>query len=111
MKRTTNRSGTGKKVHAVRGKTGTFKENDTYKRTHGLDAKRKGQTKRSQTPKSPAPKPAKKNPHESVTVEFTISQEVEKKLYADLTAALQHFRTEHKLVESAVWFTEKERNE
>ncbi len=40
-KRTTHRSGTGKKLYAVRGAKGQFKDVQTYKRAHGSDIKRK----------------------------------------------------------------------
>ena len=39
--RTTHRSSTGKKLYAVRDKTGKFKDIQTYKRAHGADLKRK----------------------------------------------------------------------
>ena len=39
--RTTHRSSMGKKLYAVRDKTGKFKDIQTYKRAHGADIKRK----------------------------------------------------------------------
>ncbi len=39
--RTTHSSSTGKKLYAVRDKTGKFKDIQTYKRAHGQDIKRK----------------------------------------------------------------------
>jgi DNA-binding protein HU-beta len=39
--RTTHRSGSGKKLYAVRNKDGTFKDIQSYKRAHGQDIKRK----------------------------------------------------------------------
>ncbi len=41
VKRTTHRSGSGKKLYAVRTATGRFKDVQTYKRAHGQDIKRK----------------------------------------------------------------------
>jgi hypothetical protein len=40
-KRTTMRSSGGKKLYAVRDKSGKFKDIQTYKRAHGADIKRK----------------------------------------------------------------------
>jgi DNA-binding protein HU-beta len=40
-KRTTHRSSKGKKLYAVRDKSGKFKDIQTYKRAHGQDLKRK----------------------------------------------------------------------
>jgi hypothetical protein len=40
-KRTTHRSTAGKKLYAVRDKTGKFKDIQTYERAHGADIKRK----------------------------------------------------------------------
>ena len=40
-KRTTHRSSSGKKLYAVRNKSGQFKDIQTYKRAHGQDVKRK----------------------------------------------------------------------
>lgn len=40
-KRTTHRSSTGKKLYAVRDKTGKFKDVQSYKRAHSADIKRK----------------------------------------------------------------------
>jgi hypothetical protein len=39
--RTTHRSSSGKKLYAVRDKSGRFKDIQTYKRAHGQDVKRK----------------------------------------------------------------------
>ena len=41
MKRTTYRTKKGKKMYAVRGKDGRFKDIQSYKRAHGSDIKRK----------------------------------------------------------------------
>lgn len=46
-KRTTHRSSTGKKLYAVRDKTGKFKDIQTYKRAHTLDIKHPGEGRRS----------------------------------------------------------------
>lgn len=40
-KRTTHRSRSGKKLYAVRGGSGRFKDVQTYKRAHAADIKRK----------------------------------------------------------------------
>ena len=45
-RRTTHRSGTGKKLYAVRDKTGKFKDIQTYKRAHGADIKRKSKAEK-----------------------------------------------------------------
>jgi len=39
--RTTHRSSSGKKLYAVRDKSGRFKDIQSYKRAHGQDVKRK----------------------------------------------------------------------
>ena len=39
-KRTTHRSGTGKKLYAERDKQGKFEDVQSYKRAHGSDVKR-----------------------------------------------------------------------
>ena len=39
--RTTHRSSSGKKLYAVRDKSGRFKDIQSYKRAHGQDIKRK----------------------------------------------------------------------
>ena len=41
MKRTVLRSKKGKKLYAVRGKSGRFEDIQSYKRAHGRDVKRK----------------------------------------------------------------------
>jgi hypothetical protein len=40
-KRTTHRSSSGKKLYAVRGKSGKFKDIQSYKKAHSADIKRK----------------------------------------------------------------------
>jgi hypothetical protein len=40
-KRTTHRSASGKKLYAVRGKQGRFKDIQSYKSAHGQDVKRR----------------------------------------------------------------------
>lgn len=46
-KRTTHKSSTGKKLYAVRDKSGKFKDIQTYKKAHGADVKKssKSETK------------------------------------------------------------------
>lgn len=39
--RTTHRSSSGKKLYAVRDKSGRFKDIQSYKKAHGQDVKRK----------------------------------------------------------------------
>jgi hypothetical protein len=46
-KRTTHRSKSGKKVYAVRAKTGRFKDVQSYKRAHGQDVRRRSQAERA----------------------------------------------------------------
>ena len=46
MKRTTHRSSTGKKLYAVRDKSGKFKDIQTYKRAHGSDLTRKSKAEK-----------------------------------------------------------------
>jgi DNA-binding protein HU-beta len=41
-KRTTHRSSSGKKLYAVRDKSGKFKDIQTYKRAHSADLRKKG---------------------------------------------------------------------
>jgi uncharacterized protein YjhX (UPF0386 family) len=43
-KRTTHRSASGKKLYAVRDKSGKFKDVQTYKRAQGSDVKRKSKS-------------------------------------------------------------------
>jgi hypothetical protein len=45
--RTTHRSKTGKKLYAVRGKQGKFKDIQSYKRAHGQDVRRKSKSERA----------------------------------------------------------------
>ena len=40
-RRTTHRSSTGKKLYAVRDRSGKFKDIQSYKRAHGADIRRK----------------------------------------------------------------------
>jgi hypothetical protein len=42
-RRTTHRSSRGKKLYAVRDKSGRFKDIQTYERAHGADIKRSAQ--------------------------------------------------------------------
>lgn len=46
-KRTTHKSKSGKKLYAVRGKQGRFKDIRSYKRAHGQDVKRRAKSERS----------------------------------------------------------------
>ena len=43
-KRTTQRSKSGKKLYALRGKQGQFKDIQTYKRAHGQDVRRRAKS-------------------------------------------------------------------
>jgi len=45
-KRTTHRSSAGRKLYAVRDKSGKFKDIQTYKRAHGQDIKRKSKAEK-----------------------------------------------------------------
>ena len=53
-KRTTHRSSTGKKLYAVRGKKGEFKDVQTYKRAHSADLRKKSKAEKSKAAKSKA---------------------------------------------------------
>ena len=55
-KRTTHRSSTGKKLYAVRDKTGKFKDIQTYERAHRADLAKKSKVEKAAPAKS---KPAK----------------------------------------------------
>jgi hypothetical protein len=46
-RRTTHRSSTGKKLYAVRGKTGKFKDIQTYQRAHSADLRKKSKTEKT----------------------------------------------------------------
>lgn len=46
-KRTTHRSKSGKKLYAVRGKGGKFKDIQSYKKAHSQDIKRKSRAEKS----------------------------------------------------------------
>jgi hypothetical protein len=56
-RRTTHRSTAGKKLYAVRDKSGKFKDIQTYERAHGMDIKRKS---KAETAKAAAKKTTKK---------------------------------------------------
>ncbi len=58
-KRTTHRSSTGKKLYAVRDKTGRFKDIQQYGRAHAMDIKR-GSTKTETAAKAKRAKSRKK---------------------------------------------------
>ena len=58
-KRTTHRSSTGKKLYAVRDKTGRFKDIQQYSRAHAMDIKR-GSTKTETAAKTKRAKARKK---------------------------------------------------
>jgi hypothetical protein len=58
-KRTTHRSSTGKKLYAVRDKTGKFKDIQQYSRAHAMDIKR-GSTKTETAAKAKRAKARKK---------------------------------------------------
>ena len=67
MKRTTMRSGAGKKLYAVRAADGTFKDIQTYERAHRADLSHKSAAekkaagvRKDAAKKSPAKKAAKK---------------------------------------------------
>jgi hypothetical protein len=45
--RTTHRSRSGKKLYAVRGKSGEFKDIQSYKKAHGQDVKRKSKAEKA----------------------------------------------------------------
>ena len=45
-RRTTHRSTSGKKLYAVRDKSGRFKDIQTFKRAHGADIKRKSKSEK-----------------------------------------------------------------
>jgi hypothetical protein len=46
-KRSTLRSGSGKKLYAVRDKQGKFKDIQTYQRAHGQDVRRRAKSERA----------------------------------------------------------------
>lgn len=50
-KRTTHRSSTGKKLYAVRDKTGKFKDIQTYQRAHAADLRSKSKAEKSSAAK------------------------------------------------------------
>jgi len=45
-RRTTHRSGKGKKLYAVRDSKGRFKDIQTYKRAHGSDVKKRSKAEK-----------------------------------------------------------------
>lgn len=47
MKRTSYRTKKGKKMYAVRGKDGRFKDIQSYKKAHGADIKRKSKAEKA----------------------------------------------------------------
>jgi len=58
-KRTTHRSGSGKKLYAVRDASGQFKDIQTYERAHRADLKKKSSAEKKAV-KSAVKKTAKK---------------------------------------------------
>jgi hypothetical protein len=50
-KRTTHRSASGKKLYAVRDKSGKFKDIQTFKRAQGADIKRKSKSESAKSKK------------------------------------------------------------
>lgn len=50
-KRTTHRTSSGKKVYAVRDKSGKFKDVQSYKSAHGKDVKRRSKAESSKKKK------------------------------------------------------------
>lgn len=50
-KRTTHRTTSGKKVYAVRDKSGKFKDIQSYKKAHGADVKRRSKKETSKSAK------------------------------------------------------------
>ena len=46
-RRTTHRSGSGKKLYAVRDEKGQFKDIQTYKRAQGQDVRRRAKSERA----------------------------------------------------------------
>ena len=59
-KRTTLRSSKGKKLYAVRDKTGKFEDIQSYKKAHGSDVKKKSQPEKAAAKKAAAKKAAAK---------------------------------------------------
>lgn len=55
-RRTTHRSSTGKKLYAVRGSSGRFRDIQTYERAHRQDIKRKSKSEGKKTAKKRATK-------------------------------------------------------
>ena len=53
-RRTTHRSSTGKKLYAVRDKSGKFKDIQTYERAHRADLAKKGKSEKAKKAKSRA---------------------------------------------------------
>lgn len=60
MARTTHRSTGGKKLYAVRDKSGKFKDIQTYKRAHAMDMKRKSKSETAAAKKKVTKKKAAK---------------------------------------------------
>jgi DNA-binding protein HU-beta len=50
-RRTTHRSSKGKKLYAVRGKTGKFKDIQSYKRAHSADLKKRSKAEKARKAK------------------------------------------------------------
>ncbi|MCC7138939.1 MAG: hypothetical protein IT460_11000 [Planctomycetes bacterium] len=58
-RRTTHRSKTGKKLYAVRSKTGKFKDIQTFQRAHSADLRKKSKPEKAAAAKKAAKKTAK----------------------------------------------------
>jgi hypothetical protein len=59
-RRTTHRSSAGKKLYAVRDKSGKFKDIQTYERAHRADLAKKGKSEKGKAKKAKKAKKARK---------------------------------------------------
>lgn len=65
-RRTTHRSGTGKKLYAVRKADGTFKDIQTYQRAHAADLRTMSKAEKATAAKKSVKKAAKKTTKKAV---------------------------------------------
>ena len=78
-RRTTHRSSAGKKLYAVRDKTGKFKDIQTYERAHRADLARKSKAEIEADKKKAAKKKATKKTAKKATKKKVAKKAVKKK--------------------------------
>ncbi|MCG6927593.1 MAG: hypothetical protein LJF30_20085 [Acidobacteria bacterium] len=78
-RRTTHRSSAGKKLYAVRDKTGKFKDIQTYERAHRADLARKSKAELEAAAKKKKKKKARKKSVKKATKKKVVKKAAKKK--------------------------------